>query len=376
MTRLRLFALRALIVVAIGFVSLLVLVKILYGGGQAYPDLSTAPRVTAVERIAAMDLPLGNVTASADGRVFFNTHPFTQSHRFADTFLFELVDGEPQAYPDAASQDDLKHMFGMTVDRQGRLWLTSPATLDRERTRLVAYDLATDERVVEHAFAPGVARFAQDMRVLPDGRHMIMADTGAFHFTPGSLLVVDLETFAVRRVLDGHPSTQPQDWFIRTAHGPHRIGYGLVTFAVGVDGIALSADGEWAYYAPMSGDGLYRVPTEALLDESRAHVGDVVERLGDKPLSDGIEVAPDGSVLITDIENGGMARMTLDGRLETLTKSGDVVWADGVTVASDGAVLFTDSAIPSYLDPLLAPPSRERMAAGAPYGLYRFRLPD
>ncbi len=359
--------------------ALLVFVKLRYGGGRPYPDVSTEPLVPAgrVEALVEHPLPLGNVAVSPGGRIFYNTHPFTQSQRFADAFLFELVGGKPRPYPDLASQGDLAFVFGLTVDALGRLWLVAPATLDRARTRLIAYDLASDRRVFDHEFEPGVARFAQDLRVSPDGRTLYLADTGAFRFTEASILVVDVADRSVRTRLKGHPSTQPQDWVMRTARGPHRVGFGLLTFAVGVDGVALSPDGAWLYYATMSHDTLYRVRTEHLRDDALGDdaLGAKVERVGPKPLSDGIELGADGSVLITDVENGGVARLDPAGNLRTLVERPDVVWADGLAVAPDGAVLFTDSAIPAYLDQLLRPPARERLEAGAPYRLWRFRAP-
>ena len=91
--------------------------------------------------------------------------------------------------------------------------------------------------------------------------------------------------------------------------------------------------------------------------------------------SDGIALAPDGAVLITDIEHGSVARLAPGGQLQTLVRDPQIVWSDGVTITSGGEVLFTDSGIPSYIDQLLRPPSRERLAAGRPYRLYRFRLP-
>jgi sugar lactone lactonase YvrE len=77
--------------------------------------------------------------------------------------------------------------------------------------------------------------------------------------------------------------------------------------------------------------------------------------------------------LITDVENGGIARMSPDGKLQTLTKSDKVTWADGIVMTPDGRALFTDSAIPAYLDPLARPPSAERLKAAAPYTIYQFR---
>jgi hypothetical protein len=356
----------------------LLFVKIRYGRGSPYPDLSTPPLAGGdLGVLAELEFPPGNVTSARDGRVFFNTHPFTQSHRFTDVFLFELIGGVPRPYPDAASQPDAKFVFGMTVDAQDRLWLISPATLDRAQTRIQAYDLRSNQRVIDHELPPGVGRFSQDLRVSPDGRTLFLADTGAFRLTHASLLVVDVDRWTVREVLGADPSTQPQDWVIETAHGPHRIGFGLLSFQVGVDGIALSRDGAWLYFATMSHDTLYRVRTEHLLDASLppTELARRVERLGRKPLSDGIEVTADGSVLITDVEHGGLARLAPSGRLDTLVRDRRIVWADGVNVTTSGDVLLTDSSIPSYIDQLLRPPAEDRLRGGRPYRIYRYRLP-
>jgi sugar lactone lactonase YvrE len=358
---------------------LLLTVKLRYGGGAQYPDVSTTPLVpaAALQTLVELPYPPGNVTSSGEGRIFFNTHPFTQSHRFTDAFLFELVAGVPRPYPDAAAQPELRFVFGMTVDAQSRLWLVSPATLERQRTRIIAYDLRQNTKVVDKELAPGVGRFAQDLRVSRDGRTLFLADTGAFRFTHAALLVVDIASWGVREVLAAHPSTQPQDLVMRTRSGPYRIGYGLLTFQVGVDGIALSADGEWLYYATMSHGELFRVRTGYLQDPalSPQELAQHLERVGKKPLSDGIELTADGSVLITDVENGGIARLDRAGQLVTLVRSPAIVWADGVTVTPGGDVLFTDSSIPGYIDPLLRPPARQRLEDGRPYRIYKFHLP-
>ena len=94
-----------------------------------------------------------------------------------------------------------------------------------------------------------------------------------------------------------------------------------------------------------------------------------------KPLSDGIETDAQGRVVVTDIEHGGLVRISPDGELETLVLRDDVVWADGVSVAPNGDLYFTDSGIPRYLHPLLRPPSRDTLLDGGPYRLYRVTNP-
>ena len=363
----------------VGFlvVGSLLLLRILFGGGEAYPNVSTDPLIASsdLEVLVELDYPPGNVTSSPSGRIFFNFHPFSQAFRFRDSFVFELVDGQPVPYPDATTQEKIKDVFGMTVDNKNRLWMISPASIERTATMLFAVDLTTNELVYEHEFEKGVARFAQDLRVSPDGQTIYLADTGAFAFTSGAIIVFDIESRHTRSLLKDHPSILPQNWVIQTAQGDYKLAYGLVTFSVGVDGLAVSKDGHWLYYATMNHDTLYRVKTEALLDVSATEkqVAAAVERVGRKPLSDGIEIDSTNTVYITDIENGGIAVVYEDGRLETLTKDSNVVWADGVTLAPDSSVIFTDSAIPSYIMQFLNPPTPERLENARPYSIYRFK---
>ncbi|MBL8518958.1 MAG: hypothetical protein JNM76_18505 [Betaproteobacteria bacterium] len=325
-----------------------------------------------METVATLDFPPGNVAVAADGRTFVNYHPFAKAERFGPT-MFEVLDGRLVPWPSVQAQKDWQGVFGMTVDAQQRLWLIEPAGLDHDRTRLTAWDLASNVKVFEHSFAKGVLPFAQDLRVTADGHRVILADTGLFKFTRPSIAVFEPGTGRLLQRLDRHPSTQPQDWTIATPFGYHKLGYGLVNFAVGVDGIELSQDEKWLYYAAMSHQRLYRVPLAALSDPAIDEValGKLVEDRGIKPLSDGITLDAAGRVILTDVEHGGLMRRLDDGRLETLVSDPKVIWADGVVRAPEGALLFTDSAIPAYIDQLARPPSLERIAAHRPYRLLR-----
>lgn len=355
--------------------ALLVGVWALYGGGRAYPDLSTPPRLPAgrLEVLVETPMPPGNVTGSRGGRVFFNLHPFAEPWRFVEGSVFELVDGEARPYPGPELQEALRGTLGMTVDAQDRLWLVQPAGLEGGATRLRAFDLATDTMVVDHEITEVAAPFAQDLRAAPDGATIYLADTGVLRFTEPALLVFDVASQTTRRVLSGHASVTPQDWIITTPYGPHQLAYGLVTFAVGVDGLAVSRDGEWLYYATMSHDSVYRVRTRDLRDASlsAAALGERVARVGPKPLSDGIELDAAGNLYITDIEHGGIARLGPDGTLTTEIRGDEIVWADGIHITPTGTLLFTDSEIPAYIDPLTRSPTRARIDAAAPHRIYR-----
>ena len=355
--------------------------KLRYGGGSPYPDISTTPLVAdaALEAIATLDFPPGNVAVGAEGRIFFNYHPFAKAERFDKATVFELVDGKPRPYPSADFQTKYQGVFGMTVDRQQRLWFIEPGGLDFPQTRLLAFDLKTNQLAFEHWFAKGELPFAQDLRVTADGATIILADTGLFKFTAPALIVFDVDSKTYRKVLTTNAALQPQNWVMSTPFGSHKLAYGLVTFAVGVDGIEISADGQWLYFGAMTHGRLFRLPIAALKDPKLDDdaLGRLIEDVGPKPMSDGITLDGQGRILLTDIEHGGIARIDLqaspDKRLVTLVKSPKVIWADGVVVAPDGSVIFTDSAIPAYIHQLALPPSAERLQAARPYHVWRFK---
>ena len=354
---------------------LLIVVKVTYGGGRPFPDVSTAPALgrDAVDVVAELDSPPACVAVSADGRVFVDLHAFGHPKRFSPNVLFEIIDGRPVPFPDAETQSDLRAPFGLTVDRQNRLWTVESGGLEGFQTRIIAFDLETGQRVVDIRLPKDVATFAQDLRITSDGRMIVLADTGLFRFTAPSLWVVDAQTGHVVRRFTDHPSLVPEDYFIRRFDGaPHRLAYGLISFQVGVDGLSISDDGQWLYYATMTHRGLYRLRLSALLDPQQ-DVAASVERVGDKPQSDGIEVGADGTVVLTDIENHGLATVDASGRLQTLVKVTDVIWADSVALAPNGDVYFTDSAIPAYVQPFATPPPKAILEGRAPFKVYRVR---
>ncbi len=349
--------------------------KLMYGGGEPYPNVSTAPTVPD-DRISApiqLPFPPGMVAASPDGRIFYTYHMLHRPERFVDATVFEWVDGKGVPFPDKEMQVKFHGAMGITADGQGRLWVIKPGALDGRRTELLAIDRDSGELLIEHKFADGEAGFAQDMRVSPNGKTVFLADTGLFKFTEANLIVFDVDSQSARTVLRGHPSVSAQDWVMRKTNGDwYRLAFGLLTFVVGVDGIALTQDGAWLYYATMSHDSVYRIPTAALLDASLtdADLDVQIEFIGNKPLSDGIELLPDNTVILTDVENGGLAALAPDGTLSTLTADPNVDWADSVTVDTSGAIWFTDSRLTDLIDQFAQPADEATMRERGPYAIY------
>jgi sugar lactone lactonase YvrE len=367
---LRLAAFTAIIVTA----ALLILIRLFLGGGEYYEDISTAPLYgkEELEVVAQLEMPPGNLAVSRDGRIFFNYHPFGLTE---GPSVFELIEGRPVPYPNVEFQKNFHKVLGMYIDTQDRLWTLDFAEFENRQTRLLAFDLATGKVVHDHFFEGDENDFLNDLQVSPDGKIIFISNTGVMPFTPASMVVYDIESKDPCHVLVGHHSVNPQKWIIRTDAGDLRILFGLVPLRVGLDGIALSKDGEWVYYGAMSHDSLYRVRTGDLLDESLSpeELSERVERVGQKPMSDGLSADREGNIYITDVENRGVARMTPDGTLQTLIKDDRVLWADGLSFGPDNYLYFTDSGLPKILTSFMKPPPTNEVIERGPYYIFRFR---
>lgn len=351
---------------------LVVIIRLRYGGGRGYPDLTTTPLVgeSQLEQVVSFPEPIGNVAVSSDGRLFFTVHP---EARPEGPKLYEWVNGAAVAYPDESSQDALFDTpLGIVVDRQRRLWTIDHGGHGFGSVRLLAFDLDSSDVVHDHVFHRSVAprgSFLQDLQVDPSGETIYIADVSFWRGSP-ALVVYDVQSQRGRRTLQDHPSVVPQDYIIQTPFKRMVFFGGLAALKPGVDGIAIDAAGEWLYYGAMTHDGLYRIPARDLRGHSLGPsvLAQRVERFSVKPLSDGLSTDLEGNVYITDVEHGAVMRVGEGRPLETLILSPRVRWADALSFGPDGWLYLADSAIPEIMLR-----SREHIRQAGPYFVFRFR---
>lgn len=352
-------------------------IKLLYGSGKTYPDIGQKTGVARSEKLIGLDFPAGNIAVAANGNVYFNYHPLARPGRFSENTVFEWINGHVTPFPSPEMQKRFRGTFGMAIDKQNRIWLIEPAALDFEKTRIWAFDLVTRQKVHYYEFPKGEAKYSQDLRITPDGKHVLLANPGVFRFTNSTLLVYSLKDHSVRTVLEGG-KMNAENWLMTTNKGKaYRVFFGLLNFAGGLDGIEISQDGKWVYLAPMSGSRLYRISLASVLDESLTprEASKQLEDAGAKPLTDGITVDKNGNVILTDVEHGGLILADpATKKLTTLVRSGDILWADGVATGPDGALYFTDSSIPAYLGQFAAAPEKKVITRHKPYFIYKVNV--
>ena len=87
---------------------------------------------------------------------------------------------------------------------------------------------------------------------------------------PNAIIVVDLASKKSWRRLSGRPSTSPVPGFVPIIEGQPLIFTDdkgkQQSLRVGVDGIAISADGKRLFYCPLASRKLFSVSTDALCD--------------------------------------------------------------------------------------------------------------
>jgi len=187
-------------------------------GDMRLEDRTAAPRLppSALEVVAELDHPPGNIAVSPGGRVFLSLHPAGDP----PTKVVELIGGKPVPYPDAGFQEprsdapSFDTVLSLRIDRQDRLWTLDYARYGRGQPRLLAFDLHTNAVVHQYDFPSSVAGFLSmlnDFQVDPAGEHVYIAETSPIRQRP-ALVVYDVARRTSRRVLDGHPSVQAGGW--------------------------------------------------------------------------------------------------------------------------------------------------------------------
>ncbi len=319
-----------------------------------------------LQLVASFEHQVTGVTIGADGRIFVNFPRWTED---APISVAELTrDGQDKPYqvkpyPDEAwnswrnakktqmsAGDHFVCVQSVVADAHGNLWVVDPAApatapVVQGGPKLVRIDLRTNKVAQVIPFDERVApqgSYLNDVRLSSDGRYAILTDAGA----KGALVVVDLQRGGARRVLDGHPSTQPEKDVVVKADGQalRRTDGRGVEFAA--DSIALSSDGRILYWKALTGRTLYRIETDALVNpglsdkDLEAHV----KRADETEPTDGLWIDRRGRLYLSAIEQDAVKVRDGD-RVTTLVQDKRLRWPDTFSEGPDGTIYVTSSRI-------------------------------
>jgi sugar lactone lactonase YvrE len=322
---------------------------------------------TTLQQAARFEHQVTGVTVSERGRIFVNFPRWTEDSPVSVAEV--MKDGSLRPYPDEqwnawrnVRRDELDPsdhwvcVQSVVADGRGSIWVVDPAApavdgIVPGGPKLVRIDLATDRvaRVIQ--FGQDVAipgSYLNDVRFSKDGNFAFLTDAGQ----RGALVVVDLASGKARRVLDGHPSTQPEKGVVVTTDGkPLRYPDGRkVLFAA--DSIALSSDGSYLYWKALTGNTLYRIQTAALAAGGLAgkDVASFVQPYGSVGPTDGLWIGRGTDILyVTSIQDNAVKARNLAqgpaGELRTVVQDPRLRWPDTFSEGPDGSLYLTTSRI-------------------------------
>jgi len=312
------------------------------------------------------DWPSG-IAVSRSGRTFVS-FPRLDPQR-APATLVELIGGRAVPFPDdlvnAIDGSDPRHRFvsvhGITIGPGNRLLALdtgahSTAGGDPTAAKLWVIDL--DTNAIAHGIGFGhdvclPTSYFNDV-VIDYNRGVagtaFISDSGTLG--PNGIVVVDLDSGASRRRLNGHASVRvsvPAGFGIATEAG-------IVAAPPTVDGLALSPDDGTLWWTPLGAYDFFSIDTDILADGTLED--DVVERhvvAHDRRdfASDGLTCDRQGRVYFTDITNGTVQRyLPAERRYEKLLGGErSFHWPDAVWIAQDRQIFVSDSQLdlaPAY----------------------------
>ncbi|HBP21386.1 MAG TPA: hypothetical protein DEA08_26815, partial [Planctomycetes bacterium] len=222
----------------------------------------------AIEVVAELPAPPGNLALAADGRVFFTYHP--EAGPDTPARVAELSpDGSVRPFPNEAWQRPREgpHFvtpLGVRIDARQRLWVLDHGDYGDETPALYAFDLKTRALVHRFDFPSEVAGWGSmlnDLVVDAERGWVYMAEPGPYTFDP-ALIVYSIGRRRAWRVLEDTDPVSALDQHL-VVQGRFMKVYGL-PLQIAIDTIALSPDGETLYFGPLSGDQLYQLPTARL----------------------------------------------------------------------------------------------------------------
>lgn len=319
------------------------------------------------------------VAVSKDGRVFTCYPLWPGPHKYSVVEI--LPNNEVKPYPDKAMNswkegEDGKNKWvcvqAVYVDEENYLWVVDPACPYMEQVydnsyKLAKLNLATNsiEEVYRFGGILSEKSYINDVRV--DTHRKVAYLTNS---NEGGIVVVNLETGTIRELLRNHYSVKHDPAFKLIVDGKEFKKNGKPVHLQS-DGIALTQDGEWLYYKPLTDNKLYRIRTEILRDEElpEDQREAAVEDLGSFSVTDGMIFDKSGNLYLGDYQNYKMVKITSSQKMEDLMADERLIWPDSYAISQDDYLYISCSQInkqPDY--------NEGENKRTTPYAIYRMKV--
>ncbi|HEY4084768.1 MAG TPA: L-dopachrome tautomerase-related protein [Bryobacteraceae bacterium] len=353
-----------------------VLAGALTGAGVWLMSAQTQNGKTLTSVYENNDFQITGVTASPSGRLFVNFPRW--SDKYLNAVVEVMKDGSVRPYPDEfwnrwdrkpeSAGQQFVCVQSVVADDQDSLWVVDPAApmmavVVPGGPKVVQISLSNNRVTRVFPFGSDVVKagsYLNDIRIDTKNNVAYLTDSGV-----GGIIVLDIKSGKAHRVLDGHESTQPEHGVEIGVNGKPVVTADGKPPQIAADSMALSHDGEYLYYKPLTGTTVYRVKTRALRDGNAASA---VEKVADAFPTDGFWMDAQDTLYLSNINESAVYRLPKNGKLEKVVTDKRLVWPDTFSQGPDGSMYITASHIndsPQY--------NHGKSTRTMPYGVFRFK---
>lgn len=306
-------------------------------------------QTTKLETVIESPYQANGIAVAQDGRVFLGLPRWIQKNSFS---VGLVKDGKVVPYPgdswnDWSNKENAeKHFININAlriepDMPNSLWAVD-CTEGNGGSKLIEMDVTknTVNRVYyfDSNIVPIPSGCLNDVRIV--GKNAFLTESGS-----GAIIVLDLDTKKARRILSTSEKTKAVPGKVAIIDGvAEKTPEGKIP-VVNADGIEISPDKQWLYFCMPLGGDLWRVRIADLLDTtlSEKDIDHRVENAGSMIPVGGILMMPDGSMLLSDVENHAITLRHQDGSLAKVISSPLLDWPDAMAIGPEGKI-YTSAA--------------------------------
>ena len=260
--------------------------------------------------------------------------------------------GEWNTFNPTISSENAENRFvnvnAVFIDSHNNLWVVDNGVIGNQMivnaAKLVRINLQTNtiERIYSVSTLNPPQGFAlNDVRI--GSRYAFLTESGL-----GSVVIIDLQTGQVRRVLDNHPSTKFVDPTVVRMEGRAILDEKGQSKKMHNNHLELTPDGKTLFYKPPFGYNWFQVSTEDLTNETMTE-----SELGNKVLTSwktmptgGTTMDDAGNIYLMDIERQTIWQQnSADGSWTLLIHDEKITWGDASDVSADGFLYIPMSQI-------------------------------